>query len=161
MAFIQVTLIVCALLHATSALQCWDCQFTGDQNKTCLQHPPPDMGKDGVVVPEGVSKADYKHLFRGYDIKTCDEGSACAKMTMKMHMFGRTIDVVSRQCMADLGSLNGRCLDQEIPELNGKTIKAEMCICNSDNCNAANLPAIASFVPILLSVFSISIVKLF
>ena len=49
------------------------------------------MGKDGVVVPEGVSKADYKHLFRGYDIKTCDEGSACAKMTMSKFAIGKTV----------------------------------------------------------------------
>jgi len=147
----QSVLIVCALVHAGYALQCWNCQFDGDQNNTCLRQPPPSNATD--------LKTNYVAL-DGYDIKTCDEGAACNKMTMKMEMFGREIDVVSRQCIPGLGALSGRCIGQEIPGLNGKNIKAEMCICNSDICNSANLPVQASVLAVLFSAMSTLIVKL-
>jgi len=143
-------LLIGTFVNTAYGLSCWNCEFDGNQNKSCLTSPfPEDMKK----IPDGMTK------------KKCEgEGNACAKMAFKMDLFGQSLDIVSRQCMPGgeaLLKISGSCISSDTPTVGGQTVKANMCLCTSELCNAANFPVQASIMTVLISIVSVLLQKMF
>ena len=77
-----------------------------------------------------------------------------------MNLLGSDYNIVARQCMEGLGALGGKCIGTEVPGQGGKSVQAQMCLCNSDQCNAASFPIQATFITIFVSIASILLQKL-
>ena len=82
------------------------------------------------------------------------------KMISGMNLLGSDYNIIARQCMEGLGALGGKCIGTEVPGQGGKSVQAQMCLCNSDQCNTASFPIQATFVTIFVSIVSILVQKL-
>ena len=68
-----------------------------------------------------------------------------------MNLQGTSLKFTSRQCFPGVSILSGKCLAQDIP-IEVQQIKANMCVCNTDECNSAPFSAQASFFGLLLPI---------
>jgi len=152
MKIISSILFLGAITNTAYGLSCWNCPFTGDQNpedKSCLNEPIPKTPEEMKNLPKGLSKID------------CGTGDvACAKMAFKMDLLGKNYNFVARQCMPKFSALAGRCMGTEVPGPGGKSIQAEMCVCNSDQCNTASFSTQASILTVLVSIVSLMLQQL-
>ena len=81
-------------------------------------------------------------------------------MILGMNLLGSDYNIVARQCMEGLGALGGKCIGTEVPGQGGKSVQAQMCLCNSDQCNTASFPIQASLITLFVSIASILVQKL-
>ena len=77
-----------------------------------------------------------------------------------MDLLGKNYNFVARQCMPKFSALAGRCMGTEVPGPGGKSIQAEMCVCNSDQCNTASFSTQASILTVLVSIVSLMLQQL-
>lgn len=70
-----------------------------------------------------------------------------------MSVGGTKFDLTQRMCMTGMKAMAGNCIDQEVPAgQTGQTITANMCACDSDQCNSAPFSAQISVLGMLLPV---------
>ena len=69
-----------------------------------------------------------------------------------MSVGGAKFDVTQRMCMAGLKAMAGNCIDQEVPTGSGQKVTANMCACDSDQCNSAPFSSQISVLGMLLPV---------
>ena len=63
---------------------------------------------------------------------------------------GKKYDIAMRMCMPGLKAIAGRCMSQKVPGPSGKQIDANMCICDTDQCNSAPFSTQVSLFGMLL-----------
>jgi len=129
--------IIFALLQTGLALKCWSCTFSGNPNKACLK-----AGTDPAVSN------------KTFTIENCaGKDPACVKTQMSMSVGGAKFDLTQRMCMQGMKAMAGNCIDQEVPAgQTGQTITANMCACDSDQCNSAPFSSQISVFGMLLPV---------
>jgi len=71
---------------------------------------------------------------------------------MSMSVGGNKFDITQRMCMAGMKAMAGNCIDQEVPVTAGQTVTANMCACDSDQCNSATFSSQLSVFGMLLPV---------
>jgi len=141
-------LVICAFAHTGLALKCWDCNYdmtnpNADPSLECLK------GANDFFGP-----GENKTKPAGLSLKTCRGGEACAKLKMSMQhpLTGQSLNVVSRSCMPDVAHVGNTCVNQEIAVPGQQPMKTEMCVCNSDECNAAPISSQASLFGLILPI---------
>jgi len=135
---------ILAAVQIGYALKCWTCPLDQNPNKPCLK---PDANPNTNAS--------------SFQVQECSgNDAACVKSITSAELLGKTFDLAMRMCMPGMKPLAGRCMDQEVPGPNGKKMRANMCICDTDQCNSApfstQLSMFGMLLPAIISAITFS-----